>query len=138
MDSLALFFLGVIAVCALLQGLFFAAVAFGVLRAGREIDAFDDRLRPAIEDNGERLAELSAQIARYSALARDRVESLEPIVDRAARKAERATETLDKAARAPFVPVRRTAALFKGLREGFETYRRLGATPRKNAARTSA
>jgi len=131
MSSLSVFFLGVIAFCALVQALFFAGAAFGLLKAAARLDELVTRAEEEWPKIGRKLTDVTAQIADASNRAEAAAARAERVVDKVASATERASHLARTAARLPLAPIRTGAALWQALRRAVSVYQR----PRGEAAR---
>jgi hypothetical protein len=126
MESWGVFFLGVIALAALLQaGFLVGLVVFG-MRLARRMDVLQQRLdrdiTPAL-DNFTRVSRAAAEIADLATLQARRVDLL--LVD-TIEKIEGATTAIQQLVIGPLKPIGGILAFLKGLQRGMEVYLQLG------------
>jgi hypothetical protein len=126
MESWGVFFLGVIALAALLQaGFLVGLVVFG-MRLARRMDALqlrlDREITPAL-DNFTRVSHAAAEIADLATLQARRVDLL--LLD-TIEKIEGATGAIQQLVIGPLKPIGGILAFLKGLQRGMEVYLQLG------------
>ena len=135
MESWGVFFLGVIAVTAVVQaGFLVGLVVFG-LRLARRLDALQTRLdreiSPAL-DNFNRVSRAAAEIADLATLQARRLDvALADTIERV----EETTAAIQKFVVRPLKPIGEILAFLKGLQRGMEAYFQPGRTAPPDAPR---
>jgi hypothetical protein len=129
MNSLAIVFLGIIAVAALLQAAFFIAAAYFVLRATARVDALADRAEREWPGLVQRVTEATSDLVEASRNARAAAERAQKTVEMVATATDRASDTARRAAQLPLVPLRMGGALWQAVRRAVDVYRHPDRTP---------
>src|SRR5688572_26454886 len=101
MNTLGIVFLGIIALCALIQAAFFVAATVAVLRATARLDAFAERADREWPEIARRLTDATAQVADASRKAQAAAERAQEVVETFAAGTERAAMVARKAAELP-------------------------------------
>jgi hypothetical protein len=137
MMTLAVIFLGVIALSSLIQ----AAFLIGLAREGRELSKrmlaieqrFENEIRPTLQN----LSRMSQNFAEVSDIIGAQARRVDLFMADTVDKLEQATTSLRDVVLRPLGPLVDITALLKGFRKGLEIYRRLGGidSERKGAAR---
>jgi hypothetical protein len=137
MTTLAVIFLGVIALSSIIQ----AAFLIGLAREGRELSKrmlaieqrFENEIRPTLQN----LSRMSQNFAEVSDLIGIQARRVDLFMADTVDKLEHATSSLRDVVLRPLGPLVDITALLKGFRKGLEIYRRLGGidSERKGAAR---
>ena len=140
MDNLALVFLGVIALAALVQGAFLVALGVGGLRLLRRVTELQRGLQAQILPSFADMNRIATNLTEVSALAAAQVEKVEDLVAGTVARVEEVREQVATAAARPLDSFRDLGAVVKGLRRGLQVYRQLGAlgAQRRGAARRYA
>jgi hypothetical protein len=123
MTPAILVFLGIIALCSLVQAVFFAGLAFASWKAAARVDDLADRAQTDLTRIADKVEGLTARLETLSRQARETLERTEPIVTKVAERAERASAAVRRTAERPFVPIQNGSALVHGLLRAVETYR---------------
>jgi hypothetical protein len=127
MDSWGVFFLGVIALTAVIQAAFLVGLVVFGLRLARRMDALSARLdrevTPALE-NFTRVSRAAAEIADLATLQARRVDVL--LAD-TIEKIEETTGVIQHFVVGPLKPIGGILAFLKGLQRGMEVYLQLGS-----------
>ena len=126
MESLGVWFLGVIALAMVVQAGFMIALALGGLRLARRIEDLQNRLdrelKPAL-DHLSRLARNAAEVSDLATLQARRIDFfLADTLD----KLEDVTSTVRNLVVRPLGPLGDIAAVLKGIKRGVDVYRKLG------------
>jgi hypothetical protein len=127
MNTLLVVFLAVIALCALVQAVFFAVAAVATLRAAARLDALTNRLEREWPEVRLRVESLSEDVAEVSRKARDLAERTELTADRVATATERAGHLVRAVASLPIGPVVRVVAVVRAIRYGLRVFRSMRA-----------
>ncbi len=125
MNSWGVFFLGVIALASVVQGVFLIALMVFGRRLAQRIDALQARIdrdvTPALDNLG-RVSRAAAEIADLAALQARRVDLL--LAD-TVEKIEETTTTVQQLVLRPLKPLAAVLAFVKGLQRGLDVYLRL-------------
>ena len=130
-------FLGVIALCSVVQAVFLIGVGVYALRLSRRLDelqtSLDREIRPAVEH----ILRVTRNLTEVSDLAVLQARRLDDLVTDTLDKIEDATSVLRRVVVRPLGPLSPVFAFFKGLRRGLEVYRRLSVSDheRRGASR---
>ena len=135
MDSLALVFLGVIALSSLVQGAFLVFLGVSGLKLARKVgeiqESVDRELRPAL-DNIQKVTE---NLASVSEIATDQARRVEALVADTVARVEGARDNVQRSMMRPIHSFRDVAAILKGLRRGVDVYHKLGRVqPKRQGA----
>jgi len=129
MNEWAGFFLGVMALCAVVQCAFVVLIALNVKRGGERVadmaQKFDTEIRPAIDDVRKGAANLRAISDSGREQARRIEELLETTLDGVEATIERVRTLVEK----PLESLSTASAFWGGLRSGLESFR--SSAPRK-------
>ena len=131
MDPLIAVFLGIIAFCALVQAVFFAALSVAGWKALGHAETMASRAEAELGRVAQKLEQLTLRVEGLTRQAHEKVASTQGLVDSIAGRAVRAGGAVHRAAESPFVPLRNGAALVHGVLRAIEAYRYL----RRPAAR---
>jgi hypothetical protein len=129
MNTLGLVFLGIIALCGLIQAGFFLAATIAALRAAARLDALVDRAEREWPELGRRLTDVTAQIAEASVKAQAAAERTHQAVEKVAAVTDRASHAARTAAQLPLKPLRTGSALWQALRRAVAVYRQPDRQP---------
>ena len=137
MDNLALVFLGLIAVAALVQGAFLVALGVGGLRLLRRVTEVHRGLQAEILPSFENMNRIAADLTEVSVLTAAQVEKVGDLVAGTVARVEDVREQMAAATSRPLDSFRDLGAVLKGLRRGLQVYRQLCAlgAQRRGAAR---
>ena len=127
MDDLALFFLGVIAVGALVQGAFFVALGWGGLRLLRRVTELHRGLQAEILPAFQNMNRIATDLTEVSAVTAAQVQKVEDLVAETVARVEEVRVQVATAAARPLDSFRDLGAVLKGLRRGLQVYRQVGA-----------
>ena len=135
MDSLALVFLGVIALSSLVQGAFLVFLGLSGLKLARKVaeiqESVDRELRPAL-DNMHKVTE---NLASVSEIATEQARRVEMLVAETVARVEAARDNVQRSVLRPMDSLRDVAAILKGVRRGVDVYHKLGRVqPRQQGA----
>jgi hypothetical protein len=84
MTPAILVFLGIIALCSLVQAVFFAGLAFASWKAAARVDDLADRAQTDLTRIADKVEGLTARLETLSRQARETLERTEPIVTKGA------------------------------------------------------
>ena len=140
MENLALVFLGLIALAALVQGAFLVALGVGGLRLLRRVTELHRGLQAEILPSFENMNRIATDLNEVSALTAAQVEKVEDLVAETVARVEEVRVQMATAAARPLDSFRDLGAVVKGLRRGLQVYRQLGAlgAQRRGATRRYA
>lgn len=140
MESLALVFLGVLALAALVQGAFLIALGVGGVRMFRRVMEVHRGLQAEILPSFANMNRIAADMNEVQAVTAAQVVKVEDLVAETITKVEDVRLHLVGAAERPLDSFRDLGALVKGLRRGLSVYRQLGAlgAQRRGATRRYA
>jgi hypothetical protein len=125
MQSWIVVFLGVIALCSLVQAGFLIGLAVGGRRLARRIDALQQRIDREIRPSLDHLSQVTRNAAEISELAAAQVRRIDEVLADTVAKVEDTTEALHKLLLRPLAPIADVVAFFKGVRRGIDVYRLL-------------
>lgn len=132
MDSLALVFLGVIALSSLVQGAFLVFLGMSGLKLARRVGEIqkgvETEIRPALDN----LHKVTENLAAVSEIATEQAQRVELMVSETVARVEGAREHVARAVARPLDSFRDVGAILKGLRRGFDVYQRLGGLQPKS------
>jgi hypothetical protein len=137
MMTLAVIFLGVIALSSLIQ----AAFLIGLAREGRELSkrvlAMEQRFETEIRPTLQNLSRISQNFVEVSDIIGAQARRVDLFMADTVEKLESATNSLRDVVLRPLGPLVDITAMLKGFRKGLEIYRRLGGldSERKGASR---
>ena len=124
--DLGLVFLGVIALSALVQGLFLVRLGWDGLKLMRRVQELQGRveneLRPALES----VSRITRNVSEVSEVASAQVQRVEALVDHTLERVEETKEQVREALSVPLGGLVEVSALLKGFRRGLDVYQRLG------------
>jgi hypothetical protein len=137
---MALVFLGVMALAALVQGAFLVALGVGGLRLLRRVTEVHRGLQAEILPAFEHMNRIATDMTEVSALTAAQVEKVGSLVAETAARVEEVRVQMASASARPLDSFRGIGAVVKGLRRGLQVYRQLGAlgAQRRGAARRYA
>jgi hypothetical protein len=127
LDNLALVFLGVMAVGALVQGAFLVALGMGGLRLLRRVTELHQGLQAEILPAFENVSRIATDLNEVSVVTAAQVEKIEDLVAETVARVEDVRVQVATAAARPLDSFRELGAVLKGLRRGLQVYRQLGA-----------
>jgi hypothetical protein len=128
MESWGIFFLGLIALAAVVQaGFLIGLVVFG-LRLARRMDALQSRLDKEITPALENFTRASRAVAEISDLATLQARRLDLLLADTIEKIEETTGVIQQLVVRPLKPVGGILAFLRGLQRGMEVYRQLGGS----------
>jgi hypothetical protein len=135
MDTWGVFFLGIIALASIVQGVFLVGLMVFGRRLGKRIDALQTRIdrdvTPALENLG-RVSRAAAEVADLAALQARRVDLL--LAD-TVEKIEETTTLVQRLVVRPLRPLGALLAFVKGVQRGLDVYLQLDARRRPAAPR---
>ena len=135
METWGVFFLGVIALASVVQGVFLVALLVFGRRLAQRIDALQSRIdrdiTPAL-DNFTRVSRAAAEIADLAALQARRVDL---VLADTVEKIEETTALVQQLIVRPLRPLGGILAFLKGLQRGIGVYRGLEREPRASTPR---
>jgi hypothetical protein len=118
-------FLGVIALAALAQAMFFLGATIAGWKAMTYLDTLTTRGESEIVKLGGKLDHLSRQVEELTRQAHESVVRTEPIVDAAAVKTWRAGHSVRRMVESPQTTLQKGTALLHGVLRAVEAYRAL-------------
>jgi hypothetical protein len=125
MNTLGIFFLGLIALASLVQAFWLLRLAIEGKRLAARLDDFQHRLERDARPTLESLQRISRNLAEVSDTAVIQARRVDALVADTVLKIEETTETLQQLILRPLGPLADLAAFLKGLRRGLEVYRQL-------------
>lgn len=126
MESLGVWFLGVIAVCTLLQSAFMVALALGGLRLARRLEELQARIDRELKPTLDHLSRITRNLAEISDLATLQARRIDDLLVDTVDKIEDVTAAVRNVVARPLGPLGDLVAFVKGLRKGLDVYRQLG------------
>lgn len=140
MEDLALVFLGLIALAALVQGAFLIALGVGGVRLFRRMTEIHRGLQADILPAFANMNRISADLNEVSAVTAAQVVKVQDLVAETVARVEDVRIHVATAAIRPLDSFRDLGAVVKGLRRGLQVYRQLGAlgAQRRGATRRYA
>ena len=140
MENLALVFLGLIALAALVQGAFLIALGVGGVRLFRRVMEVHRGLQADILPSFANMNRIAADMQEVQLVTAAQVVKVEDLVAHTISQVEGVREHLATTAAGPLSAFRDVSALVKGLRRGLQVYRQLGAlgAQRRGASRRYA
>ena len=133
MESWGIFFLGVIALAAVVQaGFLIGNVVFG-LRLARRMDQLQSRLDKDITPALKNFTRVSRAAAEISDLATLQARRLDLLLADTIEKIEETTGVIQQFVVRPLKPVGGILAFLRGLQRGMEVYRQLGGSAEHGA-----
>jgi hypothetical protein len=124
--TLAVVFLGVIALSSVVQALFLIGLAREGKKLAHRLDEIERRVENEVLPTLKSVARLSQNFAEASDLLTGQARRVDAFMGDTLDKLEQATATLRDVVARPLGPLVDVAALLKGFRKGLEIYRRLG------------
>jgi hypothetical protein len=139
-ENLGVVFLGLIALAAVVQGVFLVALGMGGLRLLRRVNEVHAGLQAEIRPAFENMNRVAADMNEMSAVTAAQVAKVEDLVAHTVVKIEDLRAQMAEAAARPLDSFRDLGAVGKGLRRGLQVYRQLGAlgAQRRGATRRYA
>jgi hypothetical protein len=139
-EDLALVFLGLIALAALVQGAFLIALGVGGVRLLRRVTEIHQGLQADILPAFANMNRISADLNEVSAVTAAQVVKVQDLVAETVARVEDVRIHVATAAVRPLDSFRDLGAVVKGLRRGLQVYRQLGAlgAQRRGATRRYA
>jgi hypothetical protein len=126
MESLGVWFLGVIAVAMLVQAGFMIALALGGLRLARRVEEMQNRIDRELKPTLDHLSRLAKNAAEISDLATLQARRIDFFLADTLDKLEDVTSSVRNFVVRPLGPLAGMAAFLKGIRRGLDVYRTLG------------
>ena len=127
MENLALVFLGVIALAALVQGAFLVALGVGGLRLLRRATELQRGLQAAIQPAFANVNRIASDLTEVSVVTAAQVQKIEDLVAETVARVEDVRVQVATAAVRPLDSFRDLGAVLTGLRRGLQVYRQRGA-----------
>jgi hypothetical protein len=136
-DNLALLFLGLMAVAAVVQGVFLVALAVGGMRLLRRVMEIHRGLQAEILPSFANMNRIATDLNEVSALTAVQLEKVQDLVAETVARVEDVRVQMATAAARPLDSFRDLGAVVKGLRRALSVYRQLGAlgAQRRGASR---
>lgn len=125
MESLAVAFLGVIALSSLVQAGFLIGVAIQGRRTARRVGELQERLERDIQPSLASLNRVARNAAEVSDIAVVEARRIDVMVAELTTRLEEVSRITHKLLLRPLRPVAEVAALLRGLRRGLDVYHRL-------------
>jgi hypothetical protein len=125
MDSLAVTFLGVIALASIVQAAFVLGLMVYGRRMGQRLDQLQDRLEREIQPTLEALSRVTRNLDEVSDLAVLQARRLDDLLADTLAKVEEATDAVRRIVLRPLGPLVEITAFFKGIRRGLEVFHQL-------------
>jgi HAMP domain-containing protein len=136
MDSLAVAFLGVIALSSLVQAVFLIGLAIQGRRLQRRIAELGDRVDRDIQPSLAHLTRVTRNAAEVSDLAVVEMRRFDLMLAELAERLDETSRVVQKLVLRPLRPIAEIAAFLKGVRRGLDVYHRLrGEESRRRPAR---
>lgn len=132
MNDWGVFFLGVMAVCAVVQSVFVVVMALGLKKSGERVNdlylSFDRDVKPAIND----LRQGAANLRAITESGRDQALRIESLLTTTLGNLETSIESVRTLVMKPVASLNDLSAFWGGLRRGLDTYR--SSAPKRSAA----
>jgi hypothetical protein len=125
MDSLAVAFLGVIALSSVVQAGFLIGLAIQGRRLARRVGELQERLEREIQPSLAHLSRISRNAAEVSDIAVLEARRIDLALAAVTERLEEFTHLTQKLLMRPLRPIAEAAALLRGLRRGLDVYHRL-------------
>jgi hypothetical protein len=125
-DRLAMLFLGLIALASLIQAAFLIVLASSARRVGRRVDELQQRLDRELRPSVESLVEVTRNVAELTTIAAFQGRRLDSLVARTMNRVDDDTTRMAEAVERPLSPLAGVMPVIRGLKTGFDVYRRLG------------
>jgi hypothetical protein len=136
MDSLAVAFLGVIALSSLVQAVFLIGLAIQGRRLQRRIAELGDRVDRDIQPSLAHLTRVTRNAAEVSDLAVVEMRRFDLMLAELSERLDETSRVVQQLVLRPLRPIAEIAAFFKGVRRGLDVYHRLrGEESRRRPAR---
>jgi hypothetical protein len=132
MESLGVWFLGVIAVSTLVQSAFMVALALGGLRLARRVEELQVRIDRELKPSLDHLSRITRNLAEVSDLATLQARRIDYFLTDTVDKLEDLTSTIRNVVSRPLGPLGDITAFVRGLRRGIDVYRQLGGLESKH------
>ena len=132
MNEWAGFFLGIMALSAVLQCAFVIVAALGLRKSGTQVaelcQRFDAEIKPALED----LRKGASNLRAISDSGREQAARVEALLSATLESVESTIENVRNLVIKPIASLTEFSAFWNGLKSGLDTYR--GSEPRRRAA----
>jgi hypothetical protein len=125
MDSLAVAFLGIIALSSLVQTAFLVGMAVQGRRLARRVGELQERVEREIQPSLAHLNRVTRNAAEVSDIAVIEARRIDAALADVTERLEELTRITQKLLLRPLRPVAEVAALLRGLRRGLDVYHRL-------------
>jgi hypothetical protein len=137
LESWAIVFLGVIALCSVIQAAFLIWLGLEGRRLSRRVEELHQRIDRDVTPILQELSRIARNLSEVSDLAVLQARRLDDMVVDTIDRVDDAVRGMRRLALRPLGPIGHVAAFFKGLRRGLDVYRQLsGLEPRRpNIAR---
>jgi hypothetical protein len=126
MTTLAVIFLGVIALSSLVQAAFLITLGKESRKLGRRLDEIEQRFETEVRPTLQSVARISKNFAEVSDSLASQARRVDAFMADTVAKLEETTTAVREVVLRPLGPLVDITALLKGFRKGFEIYRRLG------------
>lgn len=127
METLALVFLGVIALSSLVQGAFLVVLARGGVRLARRLDELQGRVDREIRPALASVTQVARNVAEVSDILTLQAQRVDALLADTSLRLEQATADVRRALSRPLAPFASAAAMFRGVRRAVTVYRQLGS-----------
>ncbi len=140
MEGMALVFLGLIALAALVQGAFLIALGVGGVRLFRRVTEIHRGLQTEILPSFANMNRIAADLSEVQAVTTAQVVKVDELVALTVARVDEVRLQFASGAARPLDSFRDLGAVVKGLRRGLQVYRQLGAlgAQRRGATRRYA
>src|SRR5262245_28326666 len=137
MTTLAVIFLGVIALSSLVQAAFLITLGRESRKLGQRLDQIEQRFEVEVRPTLQAVAKISRNFAEVSDSLASQARRVDAFMADTVTKLEETTTALREVVMRPLGPLVDITALLKGFRKGLEIYKRLGGieSERKGGAR---
>ena len=126
MESWAIVFLGVIALCSVVQAVFLIGLGLAGRRLSRRVEELHQRVDRDVTPILQELSRITRNLSEVSDLAVLQARRLDDMVVDTIERVDGAVRGMRRLVLRPLGPIGHATAFFKGLRRGFDVYRRLG------------
>jgi hypothetical protein len=132
MESVGVWFLGVIAIATLVQSAFMVALALGGLRIARRLDELQSRIDRELKPTLDSLSRVTRNLAEVSDLATLQARRIDGVLADTLEKIEGVTAIVRDLVVKPLGPLADLTAFIRGIRRGFDVYRQLGGFEKRH------
>lgn len=125
-NRLAMLFLGLIALASLVQAAFLVVLAASAKRVGRRVDELQRRLDRDLKPSVENIVLVTQNVAELSQIAAFQGRRIDNLVERTLGRVDDDTSRMEEAVARPLNPFAAFMPVIRGVKTGFDVYRRLG------------